>query len=34
MKHPPIQQKLIMEPEILEQTTPDVHLVAHLMNFR
>ena len=32
MKHPPIQQKLIMEPEILEQTTPDVHLVAHLMN--
>lgn len=32
MKHPQLQQKLLLEPEILEQTTPDVHVVATLMN--
>jgi hypothetical protein len=32
MKHPELQQKLLLEPEILEQTTPDVHVVATLMN--
>jgi Mg-chelatase subunit ChlD len=31
MKHPVLQKKLLFEPEILEQTTPDVHLVATLM---
>jgi VWA domain containing CoxE-like protein len=32
MQHPELQQKLLLEPEILEQTTPDVHVVATLMN--
>jgi hypothetical protein len=32
MKHPVIAEKMLLEPEILEQTTPDIHLVAHLMN--
>jgi Mg-chelatase subunit ChlD len=27
-----LREQLILEPEILAQTTPDVHLVAHLMN--
>lgn len=31
LKHPELQRKLMLEPEILEQTTPDVHLVATLM---
>lgn len=31
MKQPALQQKLMLEPEILEQTTPDVHVVATLM---
>jgi hypothetical protein len=32
MKHPELAQKMLMEPEILEQAAPDIHLVAHLMN--
>jgi hypothetical protein len=31
MQHPDLQRKMIFEPEILAQTTPDVHLVATLM---
>ena len=31
LKHPALQQKLMLEPEILEQATPDVRLVANLM---
>jgi hypothetical protein len=31
LKHPELQRKLMLEPEILEQATPDVHLVATLM---
>lgn len=31
LKQPELQRKLMLEPEILEQTTPDVHLVATLM---
>lgn len=31
MKHPVLQKKMMFEPEILEQATPDVHLVATLM---
>jgi hypothetical protein len=31
LKHPELQQKLMLEPEILEQATPNVHLVASLM---
>ena len=31
MKTPELRDKLLFEPEILEQTTPDVHLVANLM---
>jgi len=31
LKHPELQKKMMLEPEILEQTTPDVHLVATLM---
>ena len=31
LKHPELQQKLMLEPEILEQATPNVHLVATLM---
>ncbi|MFM2269932.1 MAG: hypothetical protein RL757_3373 [Bacteroidota bacterium] len=31
LAHPELQKKLMLEPEILEQTTPDVHLVATLM---
>lgn len=31
LKHPQLQRKMMLEPEILEQTTPDVHLVATLM---
>ena len=31
LKHPELQKKLVLEPEILEQSTPDVHLVATLM---
>jgi Mg-chelatase subunit ChlD len=32
MKQPELQQKLMLEPEILEQTSPDVHVVATLMS--
>lgn len=32
MKQPELQQKLMLEPEILEQTTPDIHVVATLMS--
>lgn len=31
LQQPELQRKLLFEPEILEQTTPDVHLVATLM---
>lgn len=31
LKHPELQKKLIFEPEILEQTEADIHLVATLM---
>jgi len=31
LKHPDLKQKMMFEPEILEQTKPDVHLVATLM---
>ena len=31
LKQPELQRKLMFEPEILEQATPDVHLVATLM---
>jgi Mg-chelatase subunit ChlD len=31
LKHPELQRKMMLEPEILEQATPDVHLVATLM---
>ncbi|MFY7888845.1 MAG: VWA domain-containing protein [Spirosomataceae bacterium] len=31
LKHPELQRKLMLEPEILEQAIPDVHLVATLM---
>lgn len=31
LRHPQLQQKLMLEPEILEQATPDVRLVANLM---
>lgn len=31
MKHPELKQKMIFEPEILEKTEADVHLVATLM---
>ena len=31
LKQPELKQKLMLEPEILEQATPDVHLVATLM---
>ena len=31
LKHPDLQRKMMLEPEILAQTTPDVHLVATLM---
>jgi VWA domain containing CoxE-like protein len=31
LKQPELQRKLMLEPEILEQATPDVHLVATLM---
>ncbi len=31
LKQPELQRKLMFEPEILEQTTPDVHLVATLL---
>ena len=31
MKHPDLKQKMIFEPEILEKTEADVHLVATLM---
>ena len=31
LKHPELQQKLMLEPEILEKATPNVHLVASLM---
>jgi hypothetical protein len=31
LKLPELKRKLLLEPEILEQTTPDVHLVATLM---
>lgn len=31
MKHPQLKQKMIYEPEILEKATPDVNLVAELM---
>jgi Mg-chelatase subunit ChlD len=31
MKNPVLQKKMLFEPEILEQATPDVHLVATLM---
>lgn len=31
MKQPELRQKLLLEPEILEQTTPDIHVVATLM---
>ncbi len=31
LRHPELQQKMIFEPEILEQTEADVHLVATLM---
>ncbi len=31
IKHPQLQRKMMLEPEILEQTTPDIHLVATLM---
>jgi Mg-chelatase subunit ChlD len=31
LKQPELQRKLLLEPEILEQTTPDIHLVATLL---
>ena len=31
LKQPELKQKMMLEPEILEQATPDVHLVATLM---
>lgn len=31
LKHPELQKKMIFEPEILEQTEADIHLVATLM---
>jgi hypothetical protein len=31
LKQEPLREKLMLEPEILEQATPDVHLVATLM---
>jgi Mg-chelatase subunit ChlD len=31
LKQPELQRKMMLEPEILAQTTPDVHLVATLM---
>jgi Mg-chelatase subunit ChlD len=31
LKQPELQRKLMLEPEILEQATPDVHLVSTLM---
>jgi hypothetical protein len=31
LKHEDLKQKMMLEPEILEQATPDVHLVATLM---
>ena len=31
LKQPELKQKLMLEPEILEQATPDIHLVATLM---
>lgn len=31
LKQPELQRKLLLEPDILEQTTPDVHLIATLM---
>jgi VWA domain containing CoxE-like protein len=32
MNQPELQEKLLLEPEILEQTTPDIHVVATLLN--
>jgi Mg-chelatase subunit ChlD len=32
MKMPELQQKLLLEPEILEQTSPDINVVATLMS--
>lgn len=34
LKQPELQKKLMFEPEILEQTEPDVHLVAMLMEMK
>jgi Mg-chelatase subunit ChlD len=31
LKHPELQKKLMLEPEVLAEATPDVHLVASLM---
>jgi Mg-chelatase subunit ChlD len=31
LKHPELQRKLMLEPEVLAEATPDVHLVASLM---
>jgi hypothetical protein len=31
IKHPELQRKLMLEPEVLAEATPDVHLVASLM---
>jgi len=31
LKHPKLKDKLMLEPEILEQATPNVHLIATLM---
>jgi Mg-chelatase subunit ChlD len=32
MKSEPLREKMLLEPEILEQTTPDIHTVATLLN--
>lgn len=34
LKQPELQRKLMFEPEILEQATPDVHLVASLLELK
>lgn len=34
MRQPTLQQKLMFEPEILEQTVPDVHLVVTLLELK
>lgn len=34
LRHPELQRRLMLEPEILEQASPDVHLLATLMELK